>query len=128
MDNYIDRIFRICEIKGLRDADLAKITGIRPQSISGWRRGKAGPSGESLVRLVAEWTEVDARWLLTGIDSKSDQLTNNQSGSHNINQQGSGNQVADPGATVWKERFEAAERIIREKEEQINILKSVLKI
>lgn len=120
------RLFEYAESKGLTQQQIADILGISRGIVNNWKAGRNEPEDKRILDIVTNIQDIDANWLIRGYPMQT--MSNNQSGSYNINQQGNDNQVADPGSNIWKERFEAAERIIREKEEQINILKSVLKI
>jgi len=57
-----------CEVrdrKGLKDADVAKGTGLNAQLFSDWKRGKGAPKAEKLLK-IADFLEVPMEYLITG--------------------------------------------------------------
>ena len=51
--------------KGLKNADVARATGISNMTLSDWKRGKSTPKQDKL-KLIAEYFDVSVDYLLTG--------------------------------------------------------------
>ena len=51
--------------KGMKDADVARATGLHPSVISDWRRGKSTPKSDKL-RKIADALGVSVDTLITG--------------------------------------------------------------
>ncbi len=47
-------------------ADIAALTAVTPQAVSGWERGEAMPEPDKLTK-IAEYLAVDVGWLLGGV-------------------------------------------------------------
>ena len=53
--------------KGLKNADVARATGISNMTLSDWKRGKSVPKSDKM-RKIAEYLNVSADYLMTGKD------------------------------------------------------------
>jgi transcriptional regulator with XRE-family HTH domain len=51
--------------KGLKDADVAKITGITKSTFSDWKSGRSNPKNDKLQK-IATCLEVPIDWLISG--------------------------------------------------------------
>lgn len=59
---------RYCQLRdeqGLRDADVARITGITPSTFSDWKRGKSAPNVQKIAAL-AKALDTTTDYLITG--------------------------------------------------------------
>lgn len=54
--------------KGVKDADVAKATGITKSTFSDWKNGRSKPKDEKLLK-IAEYFEVTLDYLRTGEES-----------------------------------------------------------
>ena len=68
MDDLADRLSRIMAQKGLKPADICKITGITPPMMSRYLSRKSGTSATNLFKL-SQYLNVSADWLLNGSDA-----------------------------------------------------------
>ena len=53
--------------KGLKNADVARATGISNMTLSDWKRGKSVPKSDKM-RKIAEYLNVSVDYLMTGKD------------------------------------------------------------
>ena len=53
--------------KGLKNADVARATGISNMTLSDWKRGKSIPKSDKM-RKIAEYLNVSVDYLMTGKD------------------------------------------------------------
>ena len=58
---------RILDEKGLKNADVARATGISNMTLSDWKRGKSVPKSDKM-RKIAEYLNVSVDYLMTGKD------------------------------------------------------------
>ena len=73
------KIFKIMQLKGLKQKDLSEATGIAPSTISEWKRKNIVPSSESLTA-IAKFLNVSTDFLLDGeenLDDMNSQILNN---------------------------------------------------
>ena len=56
---------KLCERKNVRPADVAKATGIAPQTFSAWKQGQYSPKADKL-QLIADYFGVTVDYLQTG--------------------------------------------------------------
>lgn len=118
------RLFEYIENKGLSQSEFGNLIGVSRAIISNWKTGKHEPEDKRIFDIIRNIPDIDANWLIRGHPLSS--VTNTMIGSHNMNQQGDHNTAQDSSqAYLWKERYEAAERIIAEKEKYIELLKSM---
>ena len=61
---------RLLDEKGLKNADVARATGISNMTLSDWKRGVSKPK-EDKMRKIAEFLNVSADYLMTGEESQS---------------------------------------------------------
>jgi len=125
-ESITERIFEFIKKFDLTDAKLSRTLGVTPTTISEWRTGRNIPSPKIILKFLHHFPEVDANWLIRG---KGIEPTAGQSvtGSANTVAQGGskmmGNVFANAAADVEINYLKA---IIKEKEEQITLLKTVL--
>lgn len=76
-DAEFPKRLRMCldelEKKGGNAADLARAVGIKPQSVSGWKRGENAPDFENLIKIADYFseklgTDVSTDWLLGRVE------------------------------------------------------------
>ena len=58
---------RLLDEKGLKNADVARATGISNMTLSDWKRGKSVPKSDKM-RKIAEYLNVSVDYLMTGTD------------------------------------------------------------
>ena len=58
---------RLLDEKGLKNADVARATGISSMTLSDWKRGKSVPKSDKM-RKIAEYLNVSVDYLMTGKD------------------------------------------------------------
>lgn len=58
------------DMKGMKDADVHRITGIAKATFSDWKKGKSVPKQDKLI-LIAECLGVSLEYLMTGKESNS---------------------------------------------------------
>lgn len=56
---------RLLDEKGLKNADVARDTGISNMTLSDWKRGKSIPKSDK-IRKIAEYLNVSVDYLMTG--------------------------------------------------------------
>ena len=56
---------RLLDEKGLKNADVARATGISNMTLSDWKRGKTVPKTDKM-RKIAEYLNVSVDYLMTG--------------------------------------------------------------
>ena len=56
---------RLLDEKGLKNADVARATGISNMTLSDWKRGKSVPKSDKM-RKIAEYLNVSVDYLMTG--------------------------------------------------------------
>ena len=69
MDAIVLRILNMVEYSKLTDKEIVQKSGISTSSISAWRKGKANPSTDAIIKLAA-FFQVSTDYLLTGKDWK----------------------------------------------------------
>ena len=60
---------RLLDEKGLKNADVARATGISNMTLSDWKRGKTVPKSDKMQK-IAEYLNVSVDYLMTGKDVK----------------------------------------------------------
>ena len=58
---------RLLDEKGLKNADVARATGISNMTLSDWKRGKSVPKADKMQK-IAEFLNVSVDYLMTGRD------------------------------------------------------------
>ena len=58
---------RLLDKKGLKNADVARATGISNMTLSDWKRGKSVPKADKMQK-IAEYLNVSVDYLMTGKD------------------------------------------------------------
>ena len=56
---------RLLDEKGLKNADVARATGISNMTLSDWKRGKSVPKADKMQK-IAEFLNVSVDYLVTG--------------------------------------------------------------
>ena len=56
---------KLLDEKGLKNADVARATGISNMTLSDWKRGKSVPKSDKM-RKIAEFLNVSVDYLMTG--------------------------------------------------------------
>ena len=56
---------RLLDEKGLKNADVARATGISNMTLSDWKRGKSVPKADKMQK-IAEFLNVSVDYLMTG--------------------------------------------------------------
>ena len=56
---------KLMKEKGVRAADVAKATGIAPQTLSAWKKGESNPKNDKLQK-IADYFGVSLEYLTTG--------------------------------------------------------------
>ena len=56
---------RLLDEKGLKNADVARATGISNMTLSDWKRGKTVPKADKMQK-IAEYLNVSVDYLMTG--------------------------------------------------------------
>ena len=56
---------RLLDEKGLKNADVARATGISNMTLSDWKRGKTVPKSDKMQK-IAEYLNVSVDYLMTG--------------------------------------------------------------
>ena len=77
MQNTINqRLTEYCGKRGIKQVDLVVAGYASKQTISWIWNGRTKPGCEFLERFIAKYTEINARWLLTGEGEMEDQSSN----------------------------------------------------
>lgn len=61
-----NRILKICELKKIRNNDLVKLGYGSKQTISNILNGKQNPGIQFIEKFLKEFSDINARWLMTG--------------------------------------------------------------
>ena len=69
---------RLLDEKGLKNADVARATGISNMTLSDWKRGKSVPKSDKM-RKIAEYLGVSEHYLTTGEEDKIPNIKNESS-------------------------------------------------
>ena len=69
-----ERIFEKIESLGMTQREFAARTGIKPSTISEWKKNKTNPSSEKIMP-ICEALDVTPDWLLSGIDGAAGRET-----------------------------------------------------
>ena len=64
-----ERYCKLRDLHGLRDADVARITGITPSTFSDWKKGKSAPNVQK-VAAIAQALETTTDYLITGAETR----------------------------------------------------------
>ena len=60
---------KLLDEKGLKNADVARATGISNMTLSDWKRGKSVPKSDKM-RKIAEYLTVSVDYLMTGKEAE----------------------------------------------------------
>lgn len=60
---------KLLDEKGLKNADVARATGISNMTLSDWKRGKSVPKSDKM-RKIAEYLNVSVDYLMTGNEAQ----------------------------------------------------------
>ena len=77
LDSIVLRILNMVECSKLTDKEIVQKSGISTSSISAWRKGKANPSTDAIIKLAA-FFQVSTDYLLTGKNWTSTLPTDDQ--------------------------------------------------
>lgn len=121
----IRRIFEFISQKGYTQQEFGDRLMLSRAAISAWKNGSSQPDGDRIIEILIAYPEIDANWLIRGDDSQVG-ISNVMHGSNLTNQQGENLTSVDPH--LWKERYMMSLQIIKEKDEQIKLLKNISKI
>lgn len=64
--NKIERILEIVSNQRMTYSDFSQKIGIKKQMFSNWKNFSQEIADKHLIRIIKEFPEVDARWLITG--------------------------------------------------------------
>lgn len=120
MDNAIGmRINLILKRKHLTQVSFSELLSVGRLTVSNWITGKTSPSYDLLFEIMKIFPEIDGNWLLIGegnmvhkqetVDTVNDSLLNYNSAN-----------------TAWNEVIKAKDSIIRDKDDEIKFLRSML--
>lgn len=62
---YYENFEKLCDIKGIKPADVSKATGISTATLSNWKKGNYTPKQDKL-QLIADFFKVSVDYLMTG--------------------------------------------------------------
>ncbi len=65
---------KLLDEKGLKNADVARATGISNMTLSDWKNGKSTPKQDKLMK-IAEFLDVNLEYLMTGKEIPNASLT-----------------------------------------------------
>lgn len=119
----LNRLFEYIETKGLTQEEFGGKLMLSRAAVSAWRNGHSAPSGDRIIDILLTYEDLDANWLIRGKGSQSAPQINKMSGKSHTNQMQSNVHIND--SLIWKERYEMTLQLLKEKEEQIKLLKSI---
>lgn len=64
---------KLLDEKNLKNADIARATGISNMTLSDWKNGKSTPKQDKMLK-IAEFLEVSVEYLMTGTEPQKDYL------------------------------------------------------
>ncbi len=70
-----ERVFSRLESLGMSQREFSERTGIRPSTISEWKKKGTNPSSEKIMP-ICEALQVTPEWLLSGIDATGNRARN----------------------------------------------------
>lgn len=73
-----ERIFQYLEVKGISDAEFARIIDKPRQHVSTWRTGKGSISATSAMKVVEEFNDLNVEWLIKGEGEMLGEITESQ--------------------------------------------------
>lgn len=121
--NITSRIFDVIAQKRISQTDLAQALGITKNNISEWKSGNSAPSPKIILKLLFHFPDIDANWLIRGEVQQNTSQTQTIRG--NYNHQAGTHIITEPSVYELENRH--LKQIIAEKEEQIVLLKELLK-
>ncbi|WP_251392798.1 helix-turn-helix domain-containing protein [Mediterraneibacter agrestimuris] len=68
---------KLRDAKGLKDANIAKATGITKSTFSDWKNGRSKPKDEKLQK-IADYFDVTIDYLMTGEEKEGDKYYINE--------------------------------------------------
>ena len=74
MEPVVERILNLIEIHGEKAAPLMKKIGLSSNSVSDWKRGKANPSTDAIIK-IADYFNVSTDYLLLGEESNTTKIS-----------------------------------------------------
>lgn len=121
----IKRIFEFVDAKGFTQEQFGQKLMLSRAAISAWKTGTIQPNGDRVIDILIAYPDIDANWLIRG-KSITESMVNVMKGKNLTNQQGENLSVSD--INIWKERYMMAQQLIKEKDEQIILLRSIHKL
>lgn len=67
--NMYERYCELRDLKGYKDADIYRITGVAKSTLSDWKNGKSKPKQDKLIP-IAKCLGVSVNYLITGKESE----------------------------------------------------------
>lgn len=61
-----DRLIEFIEFTGMTDEKFASKVGITRQIVSLWKRERAYPSSDKIIKIIKTFPDLDANWLIRG--------------------------------------------------------------
>jgi hypothetical protein len=118
-----DRIFTMLHDNHLTNTELSRILGVQKTNISEWKTGKSQPSARLILKLLFHFPEVDANWLIRGKPAEK----SGQTATGNYNIQAGTSAMVNEHQNELKTENTHLKQLLKEKEEQIILLKELLK-
>ena len=104
--------------RNLTQEEFSRLSGVSKQTINNVIKDKTAPSGEVLVKIAAEYNDLNLNWLVSGRG-----IMFEHGKSQNKNQEGLKNEVIEEN---YKELLELKNNIIVSQKETINALKETI--
>jgi transcriptional regulator with XRE-family HTH domain len=120
--SVIDRIFEVLKQNEVKDAQLSRTLGVSRTTISEWRNGKNSPSPKLILKFLFHFPEVDANWLIRGKPAEK----SGQTATVNYNVQAGTSAMVNEHQNELKTENSHLKQLLKEKEEQIKLLKQLL--
>jgi transcriptional regulator with XRE-family HTH domain len=121
----ITRLLLWASEKNMNASQFADKLGIARQSVSGWKRGEHAPTLDLLCEIFNIFPDLDANWLF-GREAKTGATQNQDvTGNKNYTSMAGKDMVNEPSMLQQENKY--LKQLIKEKDEQITLLKHVLK-
>lgn len=72
-----ERIFERLKQIDMTQKEFSELTGIRPSTVSEWKKNKTNPSSEKIMG-ICKTLNVSPEWLLSGVDSAAGRARNQE--------------------------------------------------
>lgn len=106
-----ERVFKVVESESISYSDFARIIGVKKQLVSNWKNLLQEIPDKYLIRIIEEFENVNARWLITGEGEIYGQKELSEEEKTEIEKQ-------------YKERLAMKDEIIKAKDELIEVLRA----